>query len=260
MKTTYTAPVQVDDRTGSIEFANRLRALLLPVEVCRLDFADFAFTGIGHDGAPLYIGIERKSILTSDLLNSIQTGRLKDHQLPGMAAHYEHRYLLIEGVYRRGETGKLEVLKGGWRGVHGGLPYTYLDNHLTSMEVMFGVRVRRSTGEADTARVVEGLYKYWQKPEHTSCVSLGHGAALPAGYKPGLTVRWAKELEGVGLKRAIQIGKRFTTPEELMGAGERELREVEGIGKGLARQIWSKLHEQRKTNSGEDHTVERRAA
>lgn len=237
--------ILVDDRTGSVEFANRFRALStttspIPVEVTHLDYADFAFTGV-NPGGPIVVGIERKSITTSDLMNSIQTGRLKDHQLPGMLERYEYRYLLIEGIYRRGETGELEVLKGNWRPIHGKLPYTYLENHLTSLEVTFGVHVRKSQSEADTARVVVDLYRYWQKPEHTSCVALS-AAALPAGFKPSMTVRFAKELTGVGLKRALAIGKRFKVPGELFEATEKELRDVEGVGKGLAKKIWEELH------------------
>lgn len=245
--------ILVDDRTGSVEFANRLRALGVPVQVTHLDFADFAFSGIDN-GESLWIGIERKSIITSDLMNSIQTGRLKDHQLPGMLERYEHRYLLVEGIYRRGETGVLEVLKGTWRPIHGKLPYTYLENHLTSLEVTFGVRIRKSLSEADTAKVVVDLYKYWQKPEHTSCVAMSP-VSLPIGFKPSTVTLWARDLDGVGLKRAIAIGRRFSEPEDLMAATEREFREVEGIGKGMAKSIWEKLHGSRK-----DRTVEQHAA
>jgi ERCC4-type nuclease len=243
-----------------MEFANRFRALStperpVPVELTHLDFADFAFAGVGHDAEPLMVGIERKSILTSDLLNSIQEGRLKK-QLSGMLERYEYRYLLVEGIYRRGETGGLEILKGSWRSVHGKLPYAYLENHLTSLEVAFGVHVRKSQSEADTAKVVVDLYRYWQKPEHTSCVALSP-VSFPVGYKPNLVTLWVKDLQGVGLKRALAVGKMFKTPEQFMAAGEKEFREVEGIGKGLARQIWEELHG--KMDSRKDRTSERAA-
>jgi ERCC4-type nuclease len=88
--------ITIDRRTGSGE--------LLPLfpkgvaELGCLEYGDFAWIGKGPEGLPLAIGVERKQI--HDLVNSMASGRLQAHQLPGMINTYKISYLVIEGIWR----------------------------------------------------------------------------------------------------------------------------------------------------------------
>ena len=81
--------ILVDDRIGAVEIAPLLGS---PNVTCRLEFADFAWSGNGPDGQ-VDIGVERKSLL--DLLASMTTGRLSGHQMVGLTAQYDWVYLLV---------------------------------------------------------------------------------------------------------------------------------------------------------------------
>ena len=64
--------------------------------IVRMDYGDAMVTGNGPCGQ-VDIGIERKRI--GDLVNSITTGRLSGHQLPGLLAQYYKVYIIVEGMY-----------------------------------------------------------------------------------------------------------------------------------------------------------------
>ena len=108
-------PVQVDDRVGSRELLPELKRLHIPAEKVRLPFADAAFEGNGPAG-PVKVGIERKTIY--DLMQSMTTGRLSAHQLPGLVQNFDHRWIVVEGPSRPAKTstspaGPRDALRSG---------------------------------------------------------------------------------------------------------------------------------------------------
>lgn len=183
----------IDDRESD-------RELLLPIltrlglnaDVTRLEFGDACFLGNGIDshGSPceVTVGIERKRLdnASEDLLSSMTDRRLSGHQLRGLTQCYDHCFLLIEGMWRCGSSGALEVYRNkadGWqplyrRGRGDAVSWRALMSYLTTLELrsleQFGraVHIRYASTREQTAAHYAQLY-YWftekQWKEHSSC-------------------------------------------------------------------------------------------
>src|SRR5271169_4444109 len=126
--------ILLDDRVGSHELLPYFSPYGVQVESTRLDYGDACWVGKGPDGDCM-VGVERKTI--GDFISSMRGKRLAGHQLPGLMSSYEFTYLIVEGIYRPGETGELEQRQGhgkgksgwGWKGM--GVRYREVDNHLS---------------------------------------------------------------------------------------------------------------------------------
>src|SRR5262245_5878451 len=104
--------IRVDSRSGSGELSPYFEPYGLVVEKTHLDYGDFDFEGSGPKGK-CGVVFERKRI--EDLVDSMQTGRLSGHQLPGICENYDYGYLIIEGIWRPGREGFLEIgNRNGW--------------------------------------------------------------------------------------------------------------------------------------------------
>jgi ERCC4-type nuclease len=240
-------PVLVDDRVGSADLVGHLRHWGCPVEKTRLEYGDAAFAGNGRDGA-VSVGVEVKK--THDALNCMGDGRFAGHQLPGLLSNYDRIWLVVEGNYRPdfgtglllapGERRK-EVVTGAKRHM-----YRDLDNWLTSMEVLAGVRVRRTGDRYETARFVADLYGWWQKEwsDHKShhAIHDDWGSVVPL-TKPNLARRFAAQLPGIGYEKSGWIVKSFPSVQAMVGAAEKEWVAVPGIGKTLAKRIWDAIRQ-----------------
>jgi len=106
--------ILIDHSTGSKDLIN-YPPLNDPATACKVNLSissdtkssvDVAFSGQGPEGK-LMIGIEFKSL--SDLLSSIEDGRLPATQLRAMKEEYQICYLLFYGEYRCGPDGYLEI-------------------------------------------------------------------------------------------------------------------------------------------------------
>lgn len=234
----------VDDRKGSKQLADLVTDGILT----HLEFGDAFFTGNGLDG-DVDIGVERKTI--GDLVNSVSTGRLGGHQIPGLLETYFRVYLIVEGVWKgNSRTGELEVRKGkGWHNLdRGGRRFSYLGlwAYLNTLEVMTGVMIRPTVNISGTASMIEGLYKWWQKPwnKHESHLQMhksGPPTALMKIGKPSLLRCMAAELPGIGWGRSLAVEKQFPSVEAMVLASEWEWRHVEGIGKITAKNVWEAM-------------------
>ncbi len=204
-------------------------------QLCHLDFADMAFSGNGKDQV-IAIGIERKTI--SDLVSSMESGRLSDPQLRGLLKNYDLVYLIVEGIWRSGPGGELETSMGhqGWVPYRRHTRYEAVDNYLTSIENC-GVRWRRTANEMETARVVVDLVHYWEKEYgdhkvhkdiYAPVPSEGNRVQLVHPDPPSLVVRWASQIDGVD-QRAWQIGKYFSSANQMANASVEEWMEALGI-------------------------------
>ena len=237
--------ILVDDRESSAKYA---RLLPDPTIVVRLEYGDVAFMGHGPNGN-VSVGIEIKTL--GDLIGSIQSGRLFGHQVPGMCQDYDIKYLLLEGVWRRGSNGQLETrgIGGRW------FPWNFsrgwtaagLWGALTSLENCgFSLRYPRSM--SDTAHTIEDLYGWWDRPwsAHKSHIQLNNVMAHKlASFQPeaaSLLVNFAAQLPGVGPTKAREVEAVFGSVPGMIEASVKEWMRVPGIGKTLATMAYEALH------------------
>lgn len=236
--------ILIDDRTGSKE----LYSLLPPgtADICRLNFGDCAWVGRG-DNKPVMVGVELKGV--NDVLNCITTGRFSGHQLPGLLKDYDVIYLIVEGATRPGKEGTLERLgRGGWQPVVLGTRvwmHRELDNWLTTMESVAGIRLRRTESERETAACILNLYRWWNDKEwneHRSHLAFDR-STRPTLLHPSLAIRVAKELPGVGYQKAGAVARFFHgSVREMVNAPEDRWKEVDGIGKVLSQRIVEEIN------------------
>ncbi len=177
----------------------------------------------------------------------MRSGRLSGHQIPGMLREYDHVILLVEGVWRCGKDGALEVLHREWMPLRSGskpVLYRELSNYLVSLEFVCGVVVQRCGSPQETAAYVTGLYEWfnkdWDDHRVQHVIYTGNGAGgRRQGFsrrEPGPVEIVASVLPGVATK-AWEFGKMFKNVEELVAADEAKLQEIEGVGKITAKRI-----------------------
>jgi len=216
-----------------------------------LEYGDAMITGHGADGE-VEIGVERKCI--GDLVNSITTGRLSGHQLPGLLESYHRVYLIIEGMWIGDRVGdELEVRTHGkqWKTLNRGrrrFRASDIWTYLTTLEIMTGVCMRTTYDMVQTCQMIEYLAKWWGKEwsAHRGHLQMHKPPPPQASLqlkKPSLVRRIAAELPHVGLERSLAVEAKFRTIEDLVIATEEEWREVEGIGNVSAREIYRHIHQ-----------------
>jgi len=236
--------ILIDSRVGSVEFAK-----LLPKDICKvsfLEYADFKITGKGYDGVPHLVGIERKTL--SDFVQSINSGRLINHQLPGLLNNYNTVYIVLEGMFKYDlRTGDMMHRVGkSWQPLRYGKT-TYKVNRivgvLNTLSVTRNVIVIRTTGKTETARYLISLHHWWTSKnleEHTS-TDVKDIQPIQLTRQP-MTYRIALQLPGVGAKKAKEIADYFKTPLALITASAYEYMQIPGIGKGIAHRIVEELN------------------
>lgn len=236
--------ILVDDRTGSAEIAPLLSS---PNMVCRLNFADFAWSGEGPDG-PTSIGVERKSLL--DLLQSITTGRLSGHQMVGLTQDYDWVYLLVEGVWRPDRnSGLLQRInsKGKWvDAAQGSRRFMARDiyNFINTLRVMCNVVTVCTSNRWETAMWLDSAHGWWQKgwDQHKSHLQFQRPVMHAQLTKPNLVTRMVSQLDGIGWDKARSIGKQFKSVEDLMEGEQEDFQSIPGIGPKLSKSIMEQLH------------------
>lgn|ERR1041385_1858070 len=229
-----------------------MRGFGVDCELAHLDSADYQFTGNGPDGLVL-IGAERKSVNSSDLLQSIRLRRLAGEQIGKMLKTYDISYLIVEGSWRRGHgTGMLEVwTTGGWRQPRGNFKYAEVDNFLTDIgETAKGlngenVRLWRTFDEYETCAAVADRYLWWQKdwdshklgktiyaPEPTRLAKRGHKPSMFL-HQPTLLEKWMCQLPGIDSK-ALTFSKHFSSAGDMATADADRWQKIKGVGKKTA--------------------------
>jgi len=219
-----------------------------------LEYGDAMITGHGADGE-VEIGVERKTV--GDLINSITTGRLSGHQLPGLLESYHKVYLIIEGVWKGGRpmpgqtAGFLEVhtYGGRWKELNRGKRmFRARDvwSYLTTLEAT-GVVVRCTYDIGHTCQMIEDLGHWWGKEwrahrGHNVVYKVGPPVAPLRVEKASFAMKIASDLPHVGWKRAKAVVARFPTMEDMTVAAEDEWREVKGLGNVSAREIYKFIH------------------
>lgn len=206
----------------------------------RLRFGDVAFPGQGPEG-PVKVGMELKTL--EGLLTDRVTGRFVGHQVPGMQAEYQYRYLIVEGPVRPGRDGLMEVPLGPGRWAAPPSAMMYLDylRYLSSIRVQGGFMVESTGNKLDTAYTIAATYGWWQQPweAHRSLKAFSQvtpGVVLLS--EPSLLRLWAKELPKVGWERSEAVERKFRSPLAMAQASVEDWQSVPGIGEGISWLVW----------------------
>jgi ERCC4-type nuclease len=236
------SPIYLDKRIGSAELYTPLVKRSVPVELTSLEFGDACFLGYGPEDV-VVVGIERKRI--NDLLQSLTSGRLSGHQLPGLVESYAHRWLLVEGTYRESDEGYIETPRGGrnggWETVR--LQYAALENYLTTLQLRGGLHIQRTYSITESASWLHALWCWWTKKEwreHRSHLALHQAHDYAVFFRPSLCHRMAAQLPGIDETAAI-VARHLPTPLEMVNAEEHQWRAIPGIGKVKASRIYKAL-------------------
>jgi ERCC4-type nuclease len=242
--------ILIDSRIGSRELAPLLPPI--PCELTRLEYGDCSWVGNGPDG-PVFVGVERKRL--RDLLNSMESGRLINHQLLGMSRAYHYSYVVIEGIWRVGESGVIEIPKGKGQWTSSLLgsrkfPASVMDNFTNTLSVMLNTTVVFTPTMRRTSGWISNIYRWWtskQWRQHRSANGTQRvkcrNLPVTALSEAPIVARVAMELaRGVGGDKAMSLARVFASPEELMEATRKELELVPGIGPTLAKGLWEGMH------------------
>lgn len=233
--------IYLDSRVGSKDLLPCFKPFGVPIEMTRIDLmldepsaGDACWVGNGEHGECM-IGVERKRI--GDLVDSVRSKRLSGLQLPGMRKLYPYIALIVEGIWRPGERGELEVLgrDGRWWPQRGIL-YSGISNFLRSQQVIDGVEVIRTSTDRETAVCMVNAWHWWQKPwaAHRSHRQIyapvseytgKHWQWLGAGGKTidpkkEVAMRVASQLPLVD-ERCWRVARHFGSVRAMVNCGER---------------------------------------
>lgn len=209
----------VDERIGSADLAPALADMGLPVEVTHLEFGDVAFTGRGNEDAAVEVGIELKKL--PDLVTSLRDGRLSGHQVPGLCATYDYRWLLIEGTFKPGDRGEVLVpqRRGIWAPLKGGMTVAELEKRVLSLQLLRGLHVRHSSARLTTLHFLASLYRWFtdrSMDDHTTHL-LEHQAEGFLEVNDFRSV--VKKLPHIGHKVSLAVEQYFEGSLEAAFAG-----------------------------------------
>lgn len=227
----------IDSRAGSKELYMPLVQLQLEVQMTTLGFADVAFIGNGPSG-PMTIGIEHKKI--GDLVQSLMTGRLQGHQLPGCITQYDRSWLIVEGLWRTSErTGLVEAWYGNrYQQVQPAIMGRGLNGWLFTVELRGGMKVVCTRDREDSVEYIAALYRWWTDKEwheHRGHLALYLPPDAALFYKPTLVQQVAALLPGIGEDKSAVVDRHFGTVLEMACAGASTWQSIPGIGQMIAR-------------------------
>lgn len=249
--------ISIDDRAGSAQLAPLLRRRGLPVELTRLEYGDCAWVGAGHNGDPVSVGVEVKSL--SDVLACIQDARFAGHQLPGLCRNFDEIWLLVIGVFKARERDGVLVYQvqrgksaGYWQDASHGRRRSFLWHDLEMwMQTLVhkaGVKIAVMDDYEMTANWVQVAYAWWQRgwDDHDSHLQL-HDAMRDQLFdrallvRPSLTRCVCAQLPSIGKEKSAAVAARFKSVKAMVEASEQEWMQVPGIGKGIARKVYVAL-------------------
>jgi len=241
--------IRLDYRTGSWELARLFEPFGIRPQRSKLDYGDADFVGHGPNGECAVV-VERKTI--HDLVASMQSKRLSGHQLPGMAEQYDYCYLIVEGIWRPGEDGELEINNGTWSRNHGrGIHYRAVDAYLTTLGLLAGVVYRRTASPRESVWQIVDLYRWWTDKEwakHKAHDTVYAPADGQQGRRMSLVPRRVSLVEKVALQlpgldqRAREVAKKFGSVREMVLATEKDWLIKGAVGKVGAKKIVEALN------------------
>ena len=197
----------VADHRESPFLIERLRELGVEVEIRQLPVADFIVS--------THIGVERKTVW--DFLQSLIDGRLLN-QAKLLAENFERPLLILEGA---GLYTMRDVHPNAIRGA------------MAAITVDFGVSTIPTEDETDTAHLLATLSKRIEKPPREPPL---RPKRIPLSVAQ-LQRFIVEGLPGVSAVLADRLLRHFGSVQAVMMATEKQLMEVEGIGRKKAREI-----------------------
>jgi ERCC4-type nuclease len=239
--------LRVDMQAGSSEFLAPMLAAGLPAEPDRLPAGDVEMLGRGPGGRPLLVGVEIK--LVRDMLTCVRDGRFAE-QARKMKARYEVGWLLIEGEWRIGGTGLIEVReRGGWR-ERGRFTHQEIAAWAMTMVQRGRVLTWRTRDRDESVDWLRTLYWWWTSKDfevhraHLDWYTPPYVAENPMDMsEPGVVQKVAAALLAQGAtvdvnsERAKAAAAHFTSVRAMVGADEKTWREVDGVGAKIARRV-----------------------
>lgn len=234
--------ILIDDRLGSKELAQYFEKDEVEHKLTSLEFGDIAFTGKGPHG-PVNVGIEVKK--RAEFLQSMQSGRLAGHQLPGMADNYDKSYVFIEQdavqvMTGRGIVKDRPLKRGAHRGyteIKGG---KFTDRQSLgfqfSINEFFNVPVYMFSTQLALCRSVWILYQWWQKPytKHGTGGVIYNSAHAGMSGRVSPLVKMVATIPGVGPEKAKLIAQEFGSLQAMIESGKYRWMRIDGIGEKLA--------------------------
>ena len=242
--------ILVDDRTGSRELLPIISRSGTTAKLTRLAFGDAAFIGNGPASAPVFVGIERKTL--RDLINSITSGRLSGYQVPGMTCCYRYSYLIVEGIWKTSPySGLIEIYRGGkWKPLSSGpgaIMAREVWNYLNTLSIMADIRFFTTRSPAETVSVIKSLYGWWNDKkfdQHYAHLTMKRGERTGTILRrPSLLCRVAAELPGIGHLRAKNAEQEFESIMDMAVAGEDRWIRVKNVGGTTAYKVVQALRE-----------------
>lgn len=239
--------ILADAAVGSRELVHGIRQLGCDAETVAGLSTDFQFDGTYETGHCL-IGIERKAI--EDLLQSMRDNRLGGGQVGRAIDCYDHYYLIVEGPWRRGEGGMLEI-GWPWHQPRGNFRYAEVSHFLNRLRVMGGVNVWRTYDVDETIATLVDLHNEWQQPwsERLGKRVIYAPAPIPPRegkgfFQPAATPvqKWLYQLPGMGDKKTFELAPRFTHPGQLVELGPAAWEDLPGVGPTGAKKIFDWIH------------------
>lgn len=235
-----------DAAVGSRELLTGIRSLGCDAEVVNGLSTDFQWTGEGQKSAVL-VGVERKTI--SDLLESIRTHRLGGGQVGRALDCYDYYYLIVEGPWRRGEGGMLEI-GWPWHEPKGQFRYAEVGHFLDRMRVFGGVLVWRTFDQDETVATLVDLYEEWQQSWEERLGKRVIYAPAPTPPRDGKFFQskatpvqsWLYQLPGMGDKKTFDLAPRFAAPRAIVDMQSHEWENLPGIGPTGVRKLWDWIH------------------
>lgn len=221
----------------------------------QLNSGDFCFTGNGPTGE-INVGIEVKKL--QDLLAAERSGRYVC-QLTKMMEEYDVCVLIIEGVFRPGESGFIETYtRGGWGVLNLSTRaqreartrnndyryYSELDNFETSLCMKKDVVIKCSGSRLHTAWRIVNLYNWFQRAWES------HDSTEQVKIQAGIITRRASyvrmvaaQLPRIGWNLSGKVEKHFGSIDRMINSLPSEWEEIPGIGRNTALEICKVIKE-----------------
>lgn len=224
--------ILVDSRVGSkglYPYFPKGRARLLS-----LDYADFAI-----DTDMWLVGVERKTI--GDFVSSMESGRLCDHQIPGMAESYEDFYILLEGTVKKDKYGEATI-RG--RNVRGDMstPYNKVVNMITTITTKAHIKVIQSLTPQDTVDRLLALEDWWHNYDNHHSHQRTYDDMMFS--RTSIKHKIAARLPGIGHKRASTVDSKFNSIYGMITAHQKEWESIEGIGRKTAEKVITTIRQE----------------
>ncbi len=198
----------VDHRESPSGVIDELMRLGVEVETRQLKVGDFILSD--------RVGVEKKS--TGDFLQSIVDKRLLS-QAKQLSETFERPVLVLEG---KGLYSRRAIHPNAIRGA------------LAALAVEFGIPILPTEDETGTAEILVAIAKREQIGEAREVAIRGEPKVMTLPKQQRFVV---EGLPGVSVVLAKRLLEHFKSVERVMGASEKELQQVWGIGKKKSREI-----------------------